>query len=772
MSARPKTNPPAAAGAPAPPFEQTSPAPTWLLCLLLALATLAIYSPVAWNGYVDYDDGDYVMANPHIQHGLRWSTVAWAFTTGHASNWHPLTWLSHALDFQLFGPRPGAQHLVSLALHIANTLLLFLLLRRLTGAPWRSALAAAFFALHPLHVESVAWISERKDVLSGFFFLLTLLAYRRYVGLGHAPAPENQNPNNAARISSLKVRSSKPKVKSSQSSLEPPAPSPQPPALAHGSLSYYALALVCLALGLMSKPMLVSVPFVLLLLDYWPLRRLEADFSLRRFAALAIEKLPFFALGAASCVVTFQVQKAGGAVATALPWDVRLPNAVVSYARYLGKTFWPVRLSVLYPHPGHWPLWEVVGAAVLLAIVSAAVVWQARKRPWLAVGWFWFFGMLVPVVGLVQVGIQSMADRYMYLPIIGLLLMLLWGIPMARAPRSCAVAAAGASALALCACAALTVRQVLYWHDSQALFQRAVAATDRNYLAYNNLGFFLANQGKLAEALEYYQLSTAIKPDYEDALNNIGHALAGLKKPAEALPYYEAALRTRPENPEVNNNYGNALSDLGRLDEAIQHYRLALKRRPDYADAHNDLGIALAMQGKFDEAESHLQQAIRLNPADASAHGNLGNTLALQRRFAEAVQQYQLALQLKPNEAQTHYNLATALSGLGRLDEAVAHYHEALRLDPANAGACANLAAALLTQGKLAAASAQFQAALRLRPDSPELHCGLAQTLYRQGLRDQAAAHLAEALRLKPDLPEARQLLDAIRAAAPAPGQR
>ena len=702
---------------------------------MLGLATLAAYLPAGWNGFVDYDDGDYVTANPQVQAGLTWQTVAWAFTTGHASNWHPLTWLSHALDCGLFGQRAGPQHLVSVALHIANTLLLFLVLWRMTGARWRSVLAAAFFALLPLHVESVAWVSERKDVLSGLFFLLTLGAYASYAGQLRAPS-QGARPESGS------------------------CPVWQRP------FFWYWLSLLFFALGLMSKPMLVTLPFVLVLVDWWPLRRLTRQ----GFGGLVLEKLPFLALSLASCVVTFLAQKKGGAVSAVLPLDARLGNAIISYVRYLAKTLWPAKLSVLYIHPGHWPLFEVIAAAGFLALSSAAVVLLARRRPCVAVGWFWFLGMLVPVIGVVQVGIQSMADRYMYLPMIGLLLMLFWGLPDAPPSRPWRVRGLGSTAvLALAACAALAVRQERYWHDTVALFGHAVKVTDNNYLAYNNLGFYFSRHGKPAEAMADYRRSLQINPNYEDALNNMGYALAGQKKYQEAIGYYLAALRIRPNHPEVHNNLGNAVSELGRIDEAIQHYRVTLAQKPEHADAHNNLGVALAMQGQLDEAIVHFRKAIRFKPDDPSAHGNLGNALAVQHKLDEAIREYEQALRLQPDDTQTHNNLGNALAGLGKLDQAIAQYQQALRLDPRNLDARANLAGALAARGNLPSAVEHYQAALGLASNNPELHYRLAEVLLHLGRRDEAAAQFAAALQLRPGFSEARKQLELLKSPPAAP---
>jgi tetratricopeptide (TPR) repeat protein len=683
------------------------------ICFLLTLVTLAVYWLAALNGFVNYDDPDYVTSNAHVRGGLKWQNFLWAFSSGHASNWHPLTWLSHMLDWQCFGGKASGHHLTSVVFHLANTLLLFLVLRQMTGAQWRSAFIAALFALHPLHVESVAWISERKDVLSTFFLFLTLGAYSRYV--------------QAKAIERL------------------PTPSPHGWEVQSPTL-YYLTALLFFALGLMSKPMLVTVPFLMLLLDYWPLdrfknlatidagksRSLNSKTPVSPYAALyklVIEKVPFFVLSLASSVVTFLVQQKGGAVSASLSLGQRTANSFVSCARYLGKMFWPLDLSVLYPHPGDWLVWQVASAAALVLGISVGVVLLGRRRPYLPVGWFWFLGSLVPVIGLVQVGIQSMADRYTYVPIIGMWIALVWGIcdlvPASPVRNQWFAIGAG---FALLGCAGLTARQILFWRDSESLFRRAVSVTSRNYLAYNNLGFYLAGRGQDKEALENYRKALEINPVYDDALNNIGYALAGQKKPAEAIPYYEAALRIRPNHVEVHNNLGNALSETGQIPAAIEQYRFVLHEEPDHADAHNNLGIALAMQGKLDEAIEHFHAAIRFKPKYASAHSNLGNAFAAQRKFDDAISEYQESLRLNPADAQAHNNLGNVLAEQNRLDEAVEQYSQALRL----------------------------------HADNPEAQFNLGMALARQGKRDEAGAHYREALRLKPDYSAAQQQLNSL----------
>ena len=668
--------------------------------LLLVLITLGVYWSATTHGFVDYDDGDYVTGNSQVQAGLNWAGVKWAFTTGHASNWHPLTWLSHQLDASLFGLRAGGHHLTSVLLHCANSVLVFFVLRALTGASWRSLAVAGLFALHPLHVESVAWISERKDVLSAFFGLLCLWAYAAYAGSGAS-----------CQVSGIKDDASR---------------------IPHPASRCYFLSLLCFALGLLCKPMLVTLPFVLLLLDWWPLRRVpgaEGQESGSRntqhatrntLSRLLVEKLPFLALCLASSVVTFLVQRKGGAVSPleALSVPARVANAVVSYARYLGKTFWPEDLSVLYPHPGHWPAWQVGGALGLLGFVTVTAILLRRRMPFVIVGWLWFVGMLVPVIGLVQVGIQSMADRYTYLPSLGIFVALVWSagalverLPQLRLPVAVTLAlAVGAGAL-------LTTLQVGIWANSETLFRRAVQVTEKNYLAYNNLGFYLSRQGRMDEAMTNYEASLRINPNYADARNNLGHALAERKQFAEAIGHYRTALRTSPNNVEIHNNLGNALAETGDSEGALAEYRFVLERNPEHADAHNNLGIALAMKGQLDEAIAHFNRALRAKPTDAGAHGNLGNAFAAQRKFEEALVHYREALRLSPNDAQSRNNLGNVLTELGRFDEAATNYVEALRLKADNPEAHFNYGCALVRLGRPADAAKHFTDALLLNPN-------------------------------------------------------
>jgi tetratricopeptide (TPR) repeat protein len=736
------------------------------ICLLLALSTLVIYWPITRHEFVNYDDTDYVTQNPYVQAGLSGKSMAWAWGSEVARNWHPVTMLSHILDCQLFGMKAGRHHLTSLLFHIANTLLLFLLLKHITGPVWRSGLVAALFALHPLHVESVAWVAERKDVLSTFFFLLTVGAYGRY----------------AAKSEIRKLRS--------EGSQKAEARNPNHPApiTNHRSL-YYWLALAFFALGLMSKPMLVTLPFVLLLLDFWPLQRLQlpalqsSKFKVQGsrfkisapagsaqsatvrqtapFSRLIWDKVPFLLLSAASCVVTFLVQQKGGAVLDVknFPVGTRVANALMSYVRYLGKMVWPEHLAALYLRKAPWPAWQVGLAAVFLVAVSVAVIRFARRRPYLAVGWFWYLGTLVPVIGLVQVGMQSLADRYTYIPLIGVFIMLAWGgwelVSLWRMPAF--VPAIGA-ALVLVACMALTRAQLPYWQDSETLFQRMIAVTEGNYLAHYNLGNLYSRQDKLAEAVQQYEAAVRAEPNYAEAQNNLGTVLLRQGRFDEAIAHHSAAVRIRPEYLYYFN-LANALAGAGRSAEAITDYQQALRLDPNSSAAHHNLGLALQAEGKNEEAMAEFRAALRLQPDYESAEHNLANRLADAGRLDEAMAHYVAALRLDPNHAESYNGLGICYAMQGKMPEAERQFRESVRLKPDNAGAQSNLANALGAQNKLEEAIPHYQKALQLAPQDFQTHFNFGVTLVRQGQRAEAKAHFAEALRLHPDYPEAQKAL-------------
>jgi tetratricopeptide (TPR) repeat protein len=679
MSAR-KTPPPPA-----------KPASLWIASAL-ALVTLAVFCPVTGFQFVNYDDTDFVTANPHVQAGFTAESFRWAWSSEVARNWHPVTMFSHMFDCQLFGVKAWWPHLVNLLLHAANTVLLFRLFQRMTGAVWRSAAVAALFALHPLHVESVAWVAERKDVLSTLFWFLTTWAYLRYA-------------------EEFKVQSSKLKV-------------------------FYGLSLLFFALGLMSKPMLVTVPFTFLLLDYWPLGRMKSGVTAWRLAA---EKIPYFLLSAASCVVTFLVQEHGGAVLRLqdFPLGSRLGNALVSYVRYIELMFWPRHLAGLYLRSGQWPLWEVAPAALWLLAVSVLVLAQWRRRPYLAVGWFWYVGTLVPVIGLVQVGMQAIADRYTYVPLIGLFVILVWGgWELAGAWRLTKFAPA-AMAAALAACAALTVHQEFYWKDSEALFKRMIDATPNNYMARYNLGNFYSKANRTNEAISNLTAAVEGEPNYADAHNNLGAILLDQKRYDEAIPHYRTAVRVHPEFLYYFN-LANALADAAsaRHDtnafaEAAQTYQQALQLNPGSSDAHHNLALTWQAQGRPSEALAEFEQAARLDPNRVDTWTQLGFLYATQNRMPDAERVFRQLIRLQPNHAEDYGWLGNALAEQSKLADAIPFYLTALKLNPADSKTEFNLALTLSRLGKRDEAAEHYRQALRINPNYAE-----AQTALRQ-LRDQ-----------------------------------
>ncbi len=543
------------------------------LCLLLALVTLALYWPATRFQFVSYDDMDYFVKNSHVQGGLGWNGVLWALGSVDMSNWHPLTWLSFMLDVTLFGGgEPAGPHFTNILFHAVNSVLLFWLLRRLTGAHWRSALVAGLFAVHPLNVESVAWVSERKNVLSTFFWLLTLVFYTRYV-----------------------KKRSRVEGRESRADTAVPVLDSQPSTLD------YVLALFFFTFGLMSKPMLVTLPFVLLLLDYWPLDRWRMD-SFQdwrgRLSRLLLEKAPFFLLSALSCVVTFLVQKRGKAVQTAdlFLFGGRVGNAFVAYSRYLGKTFWPENLAVFYPHPGHWPLTTVVSAAAIVLAASVAALCVGRRFPFLITGWFWFLGTLIPVIGLVQVGRQAMADRYTYVPLIGIFIIFSWATAEVatrlKLPRSIFVIVAG---LVLIAGVFRTRDQLVCWQNDGTLFRHALAVTRNNYVAHYNLGLYLANRGLAKEAMEHYRAAIRIDSSRMETHSNLGIVLEQLGEISEAANEYREAVRLEPNSPAAHFNLGCALVNLGQRNEAIEQFRETLRLKPGFKVAElrlQELGIS------------------------------------------------------------------------------------------------------------------------------------------------------------------------------------
>jgi tetratricopeptide (TPR) repeat protein len=670
------------------------PASPWVIGLLLFAVTFTLYVPSAGYDFTNLDDPHYILENPQVTAGLTWAGVKWAFAAPHMGNWIPLAWLSHMLDVQLFGLDPGLPHLVNAMIHALNAVLVFWFLKKMTGGLWPAALVAGLFALHPLRVESVAWVCERRDVLSSFFALFALVAYADY-----AEKSKQENPR---------------------------------------AKWFYGLTLLAFVLGLMSKPMVVTLPFLLLLLDYWPLRRL-GDFGFqnsdwRRLWHLFLEKVPFFALSVIFSVLTVRGQDELGAMPsfTVLPLSVRIGSAFVSYARYLGKTFWPVNLAVPYPYVGRWPGLLMALAFGLVVGLSVWAVGSFRRRPYVFAGWFWFMGGLFPVIGLLQTGNQSVADRFTYLPSLGLFILLVWGAgEWARRWRAGRWIQTGVALVLLAACAGRSRDQLCYWQDSETLFRHAIQVTRRNFVAYYNLACYLRDSDRQAEAVQLYRDGLRFSPDDPALLAGLAYALGNMQcRYEQAVELYKEALHHAPDQPNywyIHNNYACLLSrmDPTNIPEMIVQYSAAARLKPEFEPAHEALGLALAKSGKLAEATGHLQTAVRLEPNSPEDHCNLGNALALQNEYPEAIQQYQEALRLKPDYAHAENNLARAFEAVGQTNEALT----------------------------------QYQAAVRLEPDAAITHCNLGNLLLRAGRRDEAIAQFKEALRIQPDNVGARQQL-------------
>jgi protein O-mannosyl-transferase len=739
------------------------------LCLVLFVLVGGAFLPSLSNDFINYDDEDYVTSNVHVQRGLNWENLGWALRSTDASNWHPVTWLSHMADCQLHGLKPWGHHLTSVVLHAANTVLLFLILRRMTRTVWRSVWVAALFGLHPLRVESVVWVAERKDVLSGLFFLLTVLAYAKYA------ESRVQNPNERKRPWGSKcaeiVTREEGRSNPDESELgSQSAPHTLPAAF------WYGLSLVFFALGLMSKPMLVTVPFVLLLLDYWPLQRWQGG----RVLNLLAEKIPFLAFTVVSSLVTFLVQRRGGAVVEAgLPLWARMENGLVSCCRYLGKLFWPVDLCVSYPHPASWPPGTVALSGLVLLGVSVLVVrWRHRQR-YLPVGWFWFLGTLVPVIGLVQVGAQAMADRYTYIPMIGVLVLIVWGardLTQRWWYRGVILPALAVTAALICL--VLTRENVSYWRNAESLFRRALMVNQENFMAHTLLGNVLERQGRLDEAIGHYQQALRLKPYSADANNGLGVALAAQGLLDEAVKRFERAVGQEPGHAEAHNNLGLTLARQGRLDPAISQLREALRLKPDYMLAHHSLGASLARAGFLDEAIVQYQEALSLKPNSAETHNSLGIALGRKGLPEQAMRHFQAAIRLNPDYADAHFNLGVAFGKNGDLEGAIGQYQQAIKINPDYAGAHNNLGIALSAKGRFDEAIRHYQEALRRLPDDAATHNNLGVALCKKGRLDEAIPHLQQALRLKPDYAEAQNNLraalnlKAAAATAPIPSTR
>jgi len=606
------------------------------LTFLIFILPLTVYWQVKNFDFINYDDPTYVYKNAKIQQGLTVSNIKWSFTAIVSGNWHPITVLSHMADCQLYGLNPGNHHLTNVFLHLANTFLLFFILWKMTGREYESAFVAALFALHPLHVESVAWISERKDVLSTFFLLLTIWSYIKYIE----------------------------------------------------EKTFYRYLIICLffIMGLMAKPMLVTLPFVLLLLDLWPLERIdfrssEKSLTLKRGTKtnspfilnfyflfrdnflLVYEKIPLFALTISSCVITFLSQQSAGAIKSFnhFPFQVRFFNAVVSYTKYITKMIWPSNMAIFYPYTEMFSVWQITISFILLFLISIIAVRLLKGHPYFIVGWFWYLGTLIPVIGLIQVGGQALADRYTYIPFIGLSIIISWGGYELFKKWRLKNFGIGLALLSITIFTVITWNQIRYWRNNTLLYNHTIEVTDNNFIAHHNLGNSLVNQDKIPEAIYNYKKTIQIKPDLAEAHNNLGAALEKILNLKEAIKYYSMALNIQPDYAEAHNNIGNLFRKTGQIEQAIRHLSRALILKPNYAEAHNNIGNVLELNGKTKQAIEHYQKALKIKPDFAVVHNNLGATLMRNKQTDDALYHYNKALQLNPNAPEIHKNFGDAL---------------------------------------------------------------------------------------------------------------
>ncbi len=589
--------------------------------IFLAIIVWAVFGQTIHHAFINYDDGIYVYQNPEVLAGLTWRGIRWAFTFDQIGHWHPVTWFSHMLDSSVWGRRAGGHHLTSVLLHLTTTILLFLALKQMTGALWRSAVVAALFAIHPQRVESVAWIAERKDILSGLFFVATILAYLRYT--------------------------------------------------ARPGVARYAIVALLFALGLMSKGMLVTLPVVLLLLDYWPLARFESVSSevtprrqiRARFLALAGEKVPLLILSAASCVVTsLSPEKIPPVFQMPLFW--RIENAIVSYVIYIKQMFYPVGLGLPYLNStGGFTAREVIAALVLLAAISIAAFLYRKQFPYLIVGWLWYLVMMLPVIGLVQMSYAARADRYTYLSHIGLYLMVVWGTVDLTRGRPRLRQLLSFAGLLLVALLVMQARvQASRWHDSETLWRYILSKDPNNYVACVSLGTIFDQKGQIDAAIQLYEKAERLEPRYVEAHNNLGSAFGRAGRVPEAIAQYKKAVELMPHLPQLHSNLGAALARNGELTEAMIQFRKAIELSPDFAEAHSNLGYALLMKGNADEALVELQKGVELKPDSIETQMHLGDLLLARGQIVDAIVHYREALRLRPNSEEAQRKLADAIA--------------------------------------------------------------------------------------------------------------
>ena len=732
----------------------------YFIIILIACVTFFSFLPILNNDFINYDDPAYVTKNVHVQSGLSFETVKWAFNSTIESNWHPLTWISHALDTSLFGLNPMYHHVMNLFIHILSSIALFVIFNRMTKNIWGSAFVAIVFAIHPLHVESVAWIAERKDVLSGFFWILTIGFYSYY------------------------------------------CKSP--------TISRYLLTLLCFVLGLLAKPMLVTLPFVLILLDYWPLKRLELSYyglnDKKKKEGISLkssikEKIPFFILSLVSSYITYIVQQKGGSMADvdSLSFSVRISNAVVSYVMYIWKSLVPANLSIFYPHPGNTiSALEIIFALGILIFISILFYHLRIKHPYLPAGWLWYLGTLVPVIGIVQVGLQAMADRYMYLPIIGLAIIIAWGylyfIVRFRIPSAVTV---GITTLVIILMVFTTRAQAIHWKNSFTLFTHALSVTKNNHIAHTNLGVAFTDSGKYDEAVVHLKKALHLRPNEILIRSNLARALVGMGQLKEALEHYRFILPRVNPDPQLRRRMGDVLADLNNPEEAISHYseavrldtsdylsrlkmadlfaqvgkfneakeqcNIVLKRFADNSRAHNILGIVAGKQKLYDEAVKEFNEAIRLDSNNADAYNDFGILYERMGKPADAMEMYNKSIKVNPDQWNARLNIGSMLAEQGKYDEAENQWNEAVRVNPKNIELRMNLGRLYLLQKKLNEAKRQFQEALNINERNVSAHYQLANVLMQEGNLDQAEKHYMKAVEIAPNFRPAQEALQNLR---------
>ena len=707
--------------------------PQVILSVVLAAAMFGVFGQMLNHDFVNYDDLDYITNNPMVQEGWSVEGLKWALTSHTHGHWHPLTWLSHMTDCQVFGLNPGLHHLSSLLLHMVNTLLLFWVLSRMTGAPYRSAFVAALFGLHPLHVEPVAWVAARKDLLSGFFWMLALATYRYYV--------------------------KRPKW------------------------FKYLLVLLTFALGLMAKAMIVTLPLILLLLDYWPLGRfklepvpgggdpspekfLNSRGQTRRVFGLVLEKALFFVIlgGSVFMTVSFMMYERLPMFSLAKVWPKKeyVAEAFVFYTTYLVKMIWPFGLATPYPYSPVPPAWQVAGAAGFLLTVSFLAVRWFRAKPYLFLGWFWYLIALLPVIGLVKMGPHSIADRYTYISLIGIFIIMAWGVPDIMPMWTHRNRIMGGMAVAvLVACGVVSWVQTSYWKNSITLLGHAVQVTENNWMAHTNLGVALKDAGRPDDAIPHYEASLRVKPEDYKARMNLGFAMMRRGDLDAAIHQFSESLRYYHQDPLAHFTLGILLKNQGKCSEAVLHFSESLRIKPGNAEAHENWGICLAKMGDLPEALRQFSQALDIDPERIPARMNLGITLIRQGQVSDAINQFETALKIRPDDPKTLYFLGTALNQAGRTEEAVEHLQKSLQIGPKNPLVYNQLGIALAKQGDLGGAAEQFSNAVQIQPDNPQALMNLGMALEKMGRSEEAATYFLKVLEIRPDHVKARQMLEA-----------